>query len=157
MADSVFQVIARELAIEEGHYEAVQTLLAKHGYEELRRFPATARLRHHSLLLPDVDFMLLDRSTMQQLLVTGQQIEIQGATYLIPSVINLITMKMHALKNNSNREWKDLPDIGWLCIMNRVDVESEPFHSLIRRYGSIELHDKIRQQIRSLQDSGSGS
>ncbi|HMO50399.1 MAG TPA: nucleotidyl transferase AbiEii/AbiGii toxin family protein [Kiritimatiellia bacterium] len=71
-----------------------------------------------------VDFLRVDHNTMMKLLDDAQSVEFQGRLVMVPSVSNLIAMKLFALKQSWDRRMaKDLPDIVTLARIHELDPE----------------------------------
>ncbi len=99
-----------------------------------------------------VDFLQADPETMQALLLDAQSIDYGGQSLKVPSLPNLIAMKLFALKSGSPKRWeKDLPDIAHLAIENGLDAETD-LKPLCERYGNPEIYAKLASRIRELQD-----
>jgi predicted nucleotidyltransferase len=106
--------------------------------ESFARFSGT----DHYLM--DIDFMFVDKSTLDKIAADGKEVTIANQKLMIPSISTLIALKLHAIKNNQKlREYKDLFDIINLVRENKVDCKSDKFRKLCLKYGTRELYDKI--------------
>lgn len=85
---------------------------------------------------------------MAKMLAEAQRTEIDGAVFLVPAVTHLIAMKLHAMKHNAERRHaRDLPDIVGLVQVNRLDVRTDDFRALCRKFGTPELYDEIVKAV----------
>jgi hypothetical protein len=99
-----------------------------------------------------VDFLQVDAETMQALLSDAQSIEYGGQSLKVPNLINLIAMKLFALKSGSPKRWeKDFPDVAHLAVENRLDAETE-LKPLCERFANQEIYSKLAHRIRELKD-----
>jgi hypothetical protein len=97
-----------------------------------------------------VDFLQVDADTMQALLADAQSIEYGGQFLKVPSLLNLIAMKLFALKSGSPKRWeKDFPDIAHLAVDNRLDAEAE-LKPLSERFANLEIYSKLARLIEEL-------
>jgi len=92
----------------------------------------------------DVDFMIVDKMTREEIVKDGKEIEVVGEKLIIPSIEHLIALKLHAIKHNQkNRIWKDLPDVIRLVKMNGIDCADKGFKDLCLKYGTPEIYKTI--------------
>jgi len=71
------------------------------------------------------DFLQVDESTFRRLLPGSKKAMIRGYELRLPSLADLIAMKIFAFSQNTARRMgKDLPDIAFLAVINGLDVES---------------------------------
>ena len=99
-----------------------------------------------------VDFLQVDAETMQSLLKDALQIDYGGQLLKVPSLENLIAMKLFALKNGSSaRCEKDFPDIVHLAVENELKVEKE-LKPLCDRFADAEIYTKLARLIKELKN-----
>lgn len=98
-----------------------------------------------------VDFLKVDRATMNGLLANAQEIAYFGERRIrVPHLKDLLGMKVFALANGgAKREAKDFWDIVNLVIENRFDVETG-LKALCTQYGTDGLFERLRSQIERL-------
>jgi len=129
-------------------YEKIQELLEKEGYKKDYAEKVFARLKADSHYLMDIDFMFVDKETMDKIIENGKKISIAKQSFIVPSLEHLIALKLHSLKNNPKlRMNKDLPDVIELIRVNKIDVKSEDFKNLCLKYGTNELYTEILSKI----------
>lgn len=99
---------------------------------------------------PRVDFLRVDASTMHKLLAGAVRATVRGHELQVPSLTDLMAMKIFAFSQNTARRLgKDLPDIAYLSVINNLDVESD-IQPLCDRFGSPEAFRLIQAQIEEL-------
>jgi hypothetical protein len=97
-----------------------------------------------------VDILRTDEGTMHTLLANAVQATLHGHSVRIPSLKDLIAMKIFALSQSpSQRLGKDLPDIAYLSVLNDLNLETD-LRPLCARFGSTESFELIRNQIEAL-------
>jgi len=97
-----------------------------------------------------VDFLRTDSGTMRTLLANAGRATLHGHAVKIPSLKDLIAMKIFALSENpAQRLGKDLPDIAFLSVLHHLDLETD-LRPLCDRFGTTECYELIRNQIEAL-------
>jgi len=138
-----------DFLITESDFKKISILLAKSGYKKDFSQKVFTRFKSvNSSYLMDVDFMFVDRETLDKLIENGKNITIAKQEFTIPSLKNLIALKLHALKHNLKlRENKDLPDIVNLIRINKLDFKNVGFREMCLKYGSKEIYQKIVERL----------
>ena len=132
-----------DFLITKGDFGKIEDALIKAGYAEYFATDVAIRMSSNKDAL-DIDFMIVDEDTRSKIVKEGKEVEVVGETLIIPSVNHLIALKLHAIKNNSNRRlWKDLPDIIDLISENKIDSKSNNFKNLCLKYGTEEIYKNI--------------
>jgi len=99
---------------------------------------------------PRVDFLRVDRDTMAELSSRAVAVSIHGCRLRVPALRDLIAMKVFAFAQSPERRMgKDLPDIAYLSVLNRLDFEAD-IRPLCDRFGTLEAAAMIRRQIEGL-------
>jgi predicted nucleotidyltransferase len=94
-----------------------------------------------------VDFLKVGGATMQALLQDAREVGYGGQTLRVPSLENLIAMKLFALRSGSQGRWeKDFPDIVHLVVENRMSV-GEELKPLCERYANDDIYLKLKSRI----------
>jgi hypothetical protein len=96
---------------------------------------------------PEVDALFLAAETAEKLFASAATIEFEGGVVRIPSLLHLIAMKLHALKNNPTRAFKDLPDIVAMIQSNELDHRNTDFQNWCLRFGSASLLEQINEAM----------
>ena len=140
------QTLDVDFLITEKDFEKILPLLESAGYKVESRQDVFARLvfSKGDLLMMDIDFMFVDDGTLAKILEDSPATEIAGCRLHVPSLENLIALKLHALKNNQARRLaKDISDIINLIIINRLDAKSDKFKTMCLKYGTLGIYHKI--------------
>jgi len=99
---------------------------------------------------PRADFLQVSADTMKKLLTNAVEVRIHGYKLRIPSLKDLLAMKVFSLSQNRHqRMGKDLPDIAYLTVINGIDVKADIL-PLCNRFGTQELYELICRQIEGL-------
>jgi predicted nucleotidyltransferase len=127
--------------------QKVSGLFKNEGYQLDYSQEVFSRLRADRAHLMDLDFMFVDRGTLDKIINAGKKIEIAGCKFIVPSLEHLIALKLHAIKYNpKSRESRDLPDIIELIMINKVKVKDKEFRDLCLKYGTEELYQRILER-----------
>ena len=125
-------------------FEKVLPLLEKEGYKKDYVHEVFVRLRNEGMYLMDLDFMFVDKETLDKIINDGKKISVAEQKFIVPSLNHLIALKLHAIKYNPKiREYKDLSDIVELIKVNKIKVDNNEFKNLCFKYGTEELYHKI--------------
>ncbi len=128
--------------------ERILSLLQKEGYTQDYTQEVFTRLTTRKPYLMDLDFMFVDRETLDKIIKNAKEISIAECRFIIPSLKHLIALKLHSIKYNPKiRENKDMPDIIDLIRINKVEVKNNEFKSLCLKYGTEELYHKILERV----------
>lgn len=97
-----------------------------------------------------VDFLRVSVDTMRNLLGNAIRAKVQGCELTLPSLKDLIAMKIFSLSSDlARRGSKDLPDIAYLTVLNDLDVEAD-IRPLCSRFGTDEIYLMIIKQVEAL-------
>jgi len=137
-----------DFLITKGDFEKIVVLLEEEGFKKDYTQEVFARLITEESYLMDLDFMFVDKETLDKIINEGKEISIAGQKFIVPSLNHLIALKLHAIKYNPRiREYKDLSDITELIRINKLNVKNEEFKNLCLKYGTGELYRKILERI----------
>jgi hypothetical protein len=96
------------------------------------------------------DFLRVDESTMRRLLVEAVGMSLRGHALKLPSLRDLLAMKIFAFSHDVPRRMgKDLPDIAHLSVLHDLNLEAD-LRPLCDRFGTPEAFDLIRRQVEAL-------
>ncbi|MEK6715698.1 MAG: nucleotidyl transferase AbiEii/AbiGii toxin family protein [Candidatus Omnitrophota bacterium] len=139
------QTMDVDFLITKDDFEKILPLLEKLDYKIDYNHEVFSRLASKDgLLMMDLDFMFVDAETLAKIVKDSQRADIAGCEFMVPSLENLIALKLHALKYNpKTRLSKDVPDIINLIKINKFDVKSEKFRELCLKFASEEIYRKI--------------
>jgi len=97
-----------------------------------------------------VDFLRVDRNTMDRLLANAMTANVHGSDVKVPALRDLSGRKIFALSQDIPRRiGKDLPDIAYLSALHNLDLESD-IRPLCDRFGGPEVYALIRGQVEAL-------
>lgn len=113
------------------------------GYSVFNRQSAFVQFKCENPGFRDLDFLIGDRQTIDQLASEGKTIRIAGKPFIVPSPKHLIAMKLHSIAGNRKREIKDFPDIVQLMKANGIDPASDEIKNLFRKYDLMDLYNRI--------------
>ena len=137
-----------DFLITENDFKNILPLLEKEKYKQEHRQKVFAKLTTESDYLVDLDFMFVDKDTLDKIIKEGKEIEIAKQKFIAPSLNHLIALKLHSIKNNpALRMNKDLPDIVELIKINKVNFKNEDFKNICIKYGTRELYNEILKRI----------
>ena len=137
-----------DFLITRSDFEKILPELEREGYRKDDVQEVFARLGGHRSHLMDLDFLFVDQRTLDKMIPESRQVVIVGRKFLIPSLLHLIALKLHAMKHNLKiRELKDLPDIVDLIRVHRVNVRGKEFKEVCLKYGSEEIYRKVLHYV----------
>ena len=94
-----------------------------------------------------IDFLPVDSETMNQLISGSVAIEYAGVPLCVPSLNDLLSMKLFAIRNGSPlRRDRDMADVVHLALFNRLEPEKD-LKPLCNRFAP-EIYEELRQRIR---------
>jgi hypothetical protein len=129
-------------------FEKISVSLGKAGYKKDFVQDVFARCTSENWLI-DIDFMFVDKETLDKIMKDGKEISIAGQKFIVPSLNNLIALKLHSIKYNKKiREYRDLPDIINLIKINDLDFKSPEFKALCLKYGTEEIYQKLLASLK---------
>ncbi|OGW75574.1 MAG: hypothetical protein A2Z72_01495 [Omnitrophica bacterium RBG_13_46_9] len=138
------QTIDVDFLITKKDFNKISKSLKSAGFELDYEREIFTRLKGPGHYLMDLDFMFVDKKTLDKIIRDGKEIFIAKQKFIVPSLSTLIALKLHAIKYNQKlREYKDLPDIVNLIRVNKIDYKSKEFRELCLKYGTEELYNKI--------------
>ena len=143
------QTLDVDFLITREDFQKIEPLLIKAGYKQDFNHAAFARFRTTGeTYLIDVDFMFVEKETLDKVIKDSKKTNIAGQEFIVPSLNSLIALKLHALKHNLKlRETKDLVDIIDLIRVNKLYYKSEEFKSLCLKYGTEDVYRKILERL----------
>jgi len=137
-----------DFLITEKGFEKIETYLKQAGYTQETSQKVFVRLQNKNPDLMDIDFMFVDENTLDKLILDAKEVAIGKHKFLVPSLMNMIALKLHSLKHNFDiRRAKDLLDIVSLAKLNKVNVKAGDFHQLCLKYANEDIYKKILENI----------
>ncbi|MFH1762111.1 MAG: nucleotidyl transferase AbiEii/AbiGii toxin family protein [bacterium] len=134
-----------DFLITKSDFEKISGLLEINHYKQIYSEEIFTRYTSRNIrLILDIDFPFVDSETFSKIRKSGEKIKIAGREFYVPSLENLIALKLHSIKNNpENRQNKDLFDILELIKANKMDYNSSRFKELCLQYGAYALYEEI--------------
>ncbi len=137
-----------DFLITKDDFEKISGLLEQEGYARNDNHEVFTKLESTKGYLMDVDFMFVDKETLEKVIKDSKEVMIAKQKFKVPSLNHLIALKLHSIKYNPKlREYKDFPDIMGLIRINKIDVKRDEFKELCLRYGTEELYKRIIDRI----------
>ena len=113
----------------------------------------TMYARFHSIIdkeMPYIDCLFANKDTYTKLVNSGKKSELFGSQFILPDVLHIIAMKLHALKHGDKNRWaKDYNDIVSLIEIHNIEISDQSdFKELCDRYGSESIYKRIINGIK---------
>ncbi len=112
-----------------------KNILLKAGFGETAGTENFSRLSHPSPLVMDVDILFVDRDTFRRMFEESKTFITGKIEIRVPSLPHLISLKLHAVKNDAERKNRDAGDIVELLKANPGKISSRELESLCLRHG----------------------
>lgn len=133
-----------DFLITKDDYGKILDLLKAEGFKQDYSQEVFARLTAEKPYFIDLDFMFVDKETLDKIIKDSKTAEIAGQKFTVPCLEHLIALKLHAIKSNpKSREFKDFLDISELIKINKIDIKNNKFRDLCLKYGTEDLYNKI--------------
>ena len=124
--------------------DSVIRFLESLGYQTLHRSDGFSNHLHSQAEWGRVDVIYVDDATMEKLLSKPcKPWPIAGRTFLVPRQEHLIAMKIHAMKNNPRRTFKELADIQ--CLMGLPDTDDAAVAHYFEQAGLLERYHELKK------------
>ena len=128
-------------------FDAALGLLEKEGYKKFFENENFAQFENNKEYISHLDIMFVDQDVLKKIVKEGKQVNIASQDFKVPSLFHLIALKLHAIKFDKKREYKDLMDIVDLIRNNKVDIRSAEFKNLCLKFGTEELYSRILSHL----------
>ncbi len=136
-----------DFMIFEDEFESVATALRKSNYNLAVKTPLYARFQSETNTeMPYIDCLFANKSTYDKLVSAGKMVNIFGVDFILPDVMHIIAMKLHAIKyGDGYRDGKDLIDTVSLIEIHNIDISKNSlFAELCDRYADAEIFKRIK-------------
>lgn len=137
------QTVDVDVLVSEAYAGGVDTALQRAGYAQVARSEIFARYRHPSIVLADVDVLVVDDDTAKRMCERAAQYVTGETTYLVPALPHLIAMKLHTIRSNPQREPRDFSDIVELVRANLGRLSEGELRGLCAKYGPEGMEEKL--------------
>ncbi len=141
------QTLDVDCLIAESDREGLGSHLAEAGYSVRAQTENFIRFGHESVSLMHIDALVVGQDTFEEMFRQSQDYPVGSHLFHVPTLVHLIALKLHAVKNNPRREARDLADIVELLRANANQVTGEELEKLCRRYGPEGVFQKLRDQL----------
>ncbi|HEX5041274.1 MAG TPA: nucleotidyl transferase AbiEii/AbiGii toxin family protein [Candidatus Polarisedimenticolaceae bacterium] len=119
--------------------------LESEGFETLHRSEGYSNHLHPDPSRGRVDVVYVDRETWDKIGSASRQVRLATRELRVPKPEHLVAMKVHAMRNDPTRTFRDMADIQYLMTLPGVDREE------IRGYfADAELLERFRELERSI-------
>ena len=139
-----------DFMILEDEFKTVASILNSIGYKQVVKTSLYARFDSESDIgMPYLDCLFANKSTYGKIVSAGQKIDIFGTEFILPDLLHVIAMKLHAVKHGEQRRFaKDFDDIVSLIEINDLDISSgSKFSILCERYADKETYLRIQDAV----------
>ena len=137
------QTIDVDCLIAEEDLAAIDSLLNAADFRQLAQTENFRRYRHSNFGY--LDLLIVDRQTFEKLYRDAVPFRIGAVTLYVPSLPNLIALKLHGAKNDPTRELRELADIEQLARCGRVSVDE--MKRLCDQFGAPDIWNKLRVRL----------
>jgi hypothetical protein len=145
--DVIRQTVDMDVLISTSQESVVRNVLVPAGYKEVARTEMFVRYSSPSVYHYDVDVLLVDDPTFETMLAESQLFDEGRSTFNIPCIAHMLMLKLHAMKNSSSRELKDLGDVVEILRANPDAVEDSELQSLCEKYGPAGVYRKLKDSL----------
>ena len=126
-------------------FDKAKQIVQRCGYRQYVHKDLCARFVDHEKQWPPLDLVFVEKETFQNIIKEAKNVEIMGRKLLVPSAEHLIALKLHAIKNDPQREAKDLSDIFEIIKATGLDVSSPKFKDFCLKFGNAALYERIQR------------
>ena len=93
----------------------------------------------------EVDLVFVSENVFGQLDQSAVETILQGVRVKVVSLLHLIALKCHSLRNSKTlRRLKDLDDLIQLILINHLDLNEPELRATILKHGNAETYEKLR-------------
>jgi len=126
-------------------YERAKQVVQRCGYRQYVRKDLCARFVDHEKQWPALDLVFVEQETFKNVVKDAIKIEVMGQRLRVPSAEHVIALKLHAIKNDPQREAKDLNDIFEIIRVKGLDVNSLKFKDFCLKFGNADLFERVQK------------
>ena len=132
-----------DLLVPRDAQERLIAFLESRGFETLHRSQGFSNHLHREASVGRLDVVYVDGETWDKMASGLREVMLGGTQVRIPKPEHLVAMKVHAMKNDPTRIFRDMADIQFLMTLPEVDRDEirgyfeaagleERFHELAR-------------------------
>ncbi len=141
------QTLDVDCLVSETKIRHLNDILSEAGYVEKEKTENFARYSHSSAYLMDVDIVFVDQKTFEKMMKESMVYRFGKIELRVPSLMHLIALKLHAIKNNPERENRDMGDIVELLRTNPGGVSRTELESICGIYGPEGIFTKVEGYV----------
>lgn len=131
-------------AEDEGIFEAN---LTAGGYVPAARTENFARYASKSPNLPEIDVLFVDSITFKKLEKAAIPLQRGKHEFRVPGLPQLVALKLHAVRNEPQREGRDLSDVAELLRLNPGRISETELANLCEKFGPAGIRDKLQHLL----------
>ncbi|MGC3990457.1 MAG: nucleotidyl transferase AbiEii/AbiGii toxin family protein [Chthoniobacteraceae bacterium] len=94
-----------------------------------------------------MDILFTNRATFSSLYTGSVLLKRSPIEFRVPSLLHLIALKLHAMRNQPEREARDLPDILELLRLHPEELSAGDLRALCDRYSTPSMAEKILSML----------
>ena len=128
-------------------HAALAEVLTRSGYHVCGQSENFARYAAKTADLPEVDVLLVDVATFQELQRNSVPLRRGPHEFRVPGVAQLIALKMHAIRNEPRREARDLGDIAELLRLNPGAIDAKRLREISEKFGPPGMTEKLQDFV----------
>jgi len=133
-----------DILISRDDRDAWTKIVAHLGYKLIRDGGAFLQFESPDPSQWDLDLMLVPAETFGRLLASAKPATLEGVAVVVPSLAQLLALKIHALKHGRGlRTLKDMTDVAQLLSVNRIDPNSAWLRELFEKHGDMDLYERV--------------
>ena len=125
--------------------EPLIAFLEDRGFETLHRSDGYSNHLHSDPAFGRVDVIYVDDRTRDEILAGAKTAPVAGREVLVPRPEHLAAMKVHAMKNDPSRVFREMADLQFL--MNLPGVDLEQIRSYFDKSGQLERYFEIERSM----------
>lgn len=98
--------------------------------------------------IPPIDLMIVTAETFEKLRSDSEEKTLDGIRVSVPSARHLVALKLHAIQQPKRKlKEKDWGDVVSLIVSCKLNLDSDDFRAIIRRYGGPDAECEIRRRL----------
>jgi len=106
-----------------------------------------SRWRSANPISDDVDLLYVDPGTYAKLASDAITMDLGSETVPVPSVMGIIALKLHAIRNHPERRHRDVSDIRAVIELHRNTTHLDEVKTLCERYGPPGIFNDLHQDF----------
>ena len=119
-------------------------LMSDLNYQQIQSHEVFARFKPNLIEAWPIDLMFVEQDIIEQLLKESITIDFGTCNVQVPSVLHLLALKLHALKQRQEfREDRDLIDVKQLISLGKVDEAT--FRQLCQKYDRVDVYEQLKK------------